>query len=705
MANMSVQVTNPIQRRNNVQVCGDGPATMVLVHGFGCDQNIWRLMAPAFQTRFRIVLVDLVGSGNSDLSAYDREKYDSLQGHADDMLEVIEEFAVGPVIFVGHSVSAMIGVLAGLKAPEKFAALVLIGPSPCYLNDADYIGGFTQQDIESLLETLESNYLGWSSKMAPVIMGAPEQPELAQELTNSFCRTDPEIAQHFARVTFLSDHRAELARLDLPTLILQCSDDLIAPLSVGEYVHRTLARSTLRIIDNIGHCPHLSQPSASTSAIEEFLRVSVADVLPTGSKPALTADALYEHAPCGLLVTGPEGTIRRVNATFCGWTGYEPEALVGHRKLQDLLNMGGRIFHQTQWAPLLQMQGSVAEVKLDITHRDGHAIPMVMNATSRSSGGQLCHEIALFVAQDRHKYEYELLLARKRAEELVEKEQQAQQLLLLAQVDVSRQHVRDMAARLRQEQEMSLLNEQLDERVKQRTELLEKANVELRGFAHSLAHDLRGPITTIGGFSGKLEKMLGDAGDERIKHLARRIRLAATQMVDYTDALLTLAGLSQAELLVTDVDLSALARSVLANLQEGNAQRVVRLTVQENLHVRGDARLLRLMIDHLLDNAWKFTSPREVAEISFTADENVQGEMCFCVKDNGVGFNPSYADKLFGSFQRLHSPAEFPGMGVGLANVARVVSRHEGRIWAESAEGQGAAFFFTFGARRVPMED
>lgn len=269
---MSVQGANPIQRRNNVQVRGDGSATLVFVHGFGCDQNMWRLVAPAFQTRFRIVLVDLVGSGNSDLSAYDRKKYDSLQGHADDMLEVIEEFAVGPVVFVGHSVSAMIGVLAGLKAPEKFAAQVMIGPSPCHINDADYIGGFTQQDIESLLETLESNYLGWSSNMAPVIMGAPEQPELAQELTNSFCRTDPEIAKHFARVTFLSDHRAELARLDLPTLILQCSDDLIAPLSVGEYVHRTLPRSTLRIIDNIGHCPHLSQSSATINAIEEFLR-------------------------------------------------------------------------------------------------------------------------------------------------------------------------------------------------------------------------------------------------------------------------------------------------------------------------------------------------------------------------------------------------------------------------------------------------
>ncbi|MDB5744346.1 MAG: alpha/beta hydrolase [Polaromonas sp.] len=267
----SFSVSDTVQKRNNVQVRGDGPATLVFVHGFGCDQNMWRLVAPAFETRFRTVLVDLVGSGNSDLSAYDKKKYDSLQGHADDMLDVIAAFATGPVIFVGHSVSAMIGVLAGLKAPVKFAAQVMIGPSPCYINDGDYVGGFTRQDITSLLETLESNYLGWSSNMAPAIMGAPGQPELGVELTNSFCRTDPEIAKHFARVTFLSDHRAELPRLDTPTLLLQCSDDLIAPLSVGEYMHRTLPRSTLRIIDNVGHCPHLSEPSASTAAINDFL--------------------------------------------------------------------------------------------------------------------------------------------------------------------------------------------------------------------------------------------------------------------------------------------------------------------------------------------------------------------------------------------------------------------------------------------------
>lgn len=261
-----------LERRNNVHVSGDGALTMFFAHGFGCDQNMWRLLAPAYATRYRIVLFDLVGSGNSDLSAYDRKKYDSLHGYADDALELVREFARGPAIFVGHSVSAMIGMLANLKEPARFAAQIMIGPSPCYINDGDYIGGFTRQDIESLLETLDSNYLGWSSNMAPAIMGAPNQPELAVELTNSFCRTDPEIAKQFARVTFLSDMRGELPRLETPTLIVQCDDDLIAPTSVGEYMHRVLPRATLSVVENVGHCPHLSAPSASADAMDAFLK-------------------------------------------------------------------------------------------------------------------------------------------------------------------------------------------------------------------------------------------------------------------------------------------------------------------------------------------------------------------------------------------------------------------------------------------------
>lgn len=260
-----------IKKRNNVRVSGDGDATMVFVHGFGCDQNMWRLLAPAYAEKYRTVLLDLVGSGMSDLAAFNKDKYSSLQGHADDMLEVIRDFCQGPVIFVGHSVSAMIGMLADLSAPGMIAAHAMIGPSPCYVNDGDYVGGFERKDIDSLLQTLEGNYLGWSSTMAPVIMGSPEQPELGEELTNSFCRTDPEIAKYFARVTFLSDHRAQLPELTTPTLILQCDDDLIAPVAVGEYMHKVLPNSTLEIIENVGHCPHLSQPCASASSIDAFL--------------------------------------------------------------------------------------------------------------------------------------------------------------------------------------------------------------------------------------------------------------------------------------------------------------------------------------------------------------------------------------------------------------------------------------------------
>jgi sigma-B regulation protein RsbQ len=260
-----------IGKRNNVHVSGSGQLTMVFAHGFGCDQNMWRKMAPKYAERYQTVLFDLTGSGNSDLSAYDRRKYGSLQGHADDVVEIVQEYAQGPVVFVGHSVSSMIGLLANLKAPERFAAQVMVGPSPCYINDGDYFGGFERKDIDGLLETLESNYLGWASNMAPAIMGAPDQPQLAEELTNSFCRTDPEIAKHFARVTFLSDNRADLPRLQAPTLILQCSDDIIAPRAVGEYMQRTLPRATLAVIENFGHCPHLSAPGASTDAMDSFL--------------------------------------------------------------------------------------------------------------------------------------------------------------------------------------------------------------------------------------------------------------------------------------------------------------------------------------------------------------------------------------------------------------------------------------------------
>lgn len=260
-----------LQHRNNLKAMGEGAATLIFSHGFGCDQSMWSYLLPHFSGRFRVVTYDLVGAGNSDLSAYDRDKYDSLEGYAQDLNEIIEAHATGPVILVGHSVSAMIGALADRQRPGRIAAHVMVGPSPCYIDSGDYTGGFKPEDIQSLLDTLDSNYLGWSSTMAPVIMGAPGQPELSDELSNSFCRTDPEIAKQFARVTFLSDNRLDVAGLETPVLLLQSTEDLIAPIAVGEYLHAVLPNSVLCIVPNIGHCPHMSAPHACSEAMDAFL--------------------------------------------------------------------------------------------------------------------------------------------------------------------------------------------------------------------------------------------------------------------------------------------------------------------------------------------------------------------------------------------------------------------------------------------------
>jgi sigma-B regulation protein RsbQ len=259
-------------RRNNVTVQGKGNRPMLFAHGYGCDQNMWRQVTPAFADDYRVVLFDHVGAGGSDLSAFSRTKYQTLEGYADDVLEICEELGLANVTFVGHSVSCMIGVLATIKQPERFENLILVGPAPRYLNDATYIGGFERQEIDGLLDMLDSNYLGWAATMAPAIMGNQDRPELAAELENSFCRTDPQIAKFFARVTFLSDNRADLAKVPCRTLILQCSSDTIAPLSVGEFVHREMTNSELVVMKATGHCPNLSAPEETISAIQAFLR-------------------------------------------------------------------------------------------------------------------------------------------------------------------------------------------------------------------------------------------------------------------------------------------------------------------------------------------------------------------------------------------------------------------------------------------------
>jgi sigma-B regulation protein RsbQ len=259
--------------RWNVHQSGSehGPV-MLLAHGFGCDQHMWRYVAPAFEDEFRVVRFDFVGSGGSDLTSYDPQRYSTLQGYADDVLALCAELGLENVTYVGHSVAAMIGVLAEVARPELFARLVLVGPSPRYVDADGYRGGFSADDIEQLLESLDSNYLGWSGAMAPVIMGNPDRPQLGTELTASFCRTDPEIARRFARVTFTSDNRQELGRVTTPTLILQCRDDIIAPLEVGAYVHDAIPGSTMTVIEATGHCPNLSAPEVTVAAMSDFVR-------------------------------------------------------------------------------------------------------------------------------------------------------------------------------------------------------------------------------------------------------------------------------------------------------------------------------------------------------------------------------------------------------------------------------------------------
>ncbi|WP_201982643.1 alpha/beta fold hydrolase [Hymenobacter rubidus] len=264
-----------VLERSNVTISGasgPGTRTIVFLHGLGGDQSDWRLVAPAFEDEYQVVLLDLVGAGKSDLTAYSPlSKHSSLAGHADDLLGVLSALALHDIVFVGHSVASMIGVIAAVREPQRFAKMVLISPSPRFINEAGYAGGFEQKDINELLAAMEADYNGWAHGISPVMMGANESPELVLGLTNSFVRTNPEIAKHFARVTFLSDTRSELGFLTIPTLIVQSAHDVIAPLAVGHYINEQLADSRMVVVETGGHCPHLSAPQETLSAMDHFL--------------------------------------------------------------------------------------------------------------------------------------------------------------------------------------------------------------------------------------------------------------------------------------------------------------------------------------------------------------------------------------------------------------------------------------------------
>ena len=245
---------------------------MVFVHGFGCDQTLWRFIAPAFEDDHRVVTFDYVGAGASDRAAYDAVRYASLDGYAQDVLEICAALELRDVVLVGHSVSATVAMLASIADPDRFSDLVLVTPSPRYLDDPpEYRGGFTRRDIDGLLEMMDVNAMGWAAFLAPVVMGNPDRPELTTDLETTFCSIDPVMARQFAEVTFLADNLEDLTRVSTPALILQCSKDAVAPVEVGEYVHQHLARSALRVIDAIGHCPHVSHPAETIELIKAYL--------------------------------------------------------------------------------------------------------------------------------------------------------------------------------------------------------------------------------------------------------------------------------------------------------------------------------------------------------------------------------------------------------------------------------------------------
>lgn len=431
-----------IRRRNNVTVTGreDGPV-LLLVHGFGCDQNMWRLVAPMLAENFRVVLFDYVGSGRSDLSAWSEQRYSSLDGYALDVLEVCEELDLREVTFVGHSVSAVVGVLAAARAPQRFSRLVMVAPSPRYIDEDGYRGGFSADDIDELLESLESNYLGWSAAMAPVIMGNEDRPELGQELAASFCATDPDMARVFARTTFLSDSREDLKTVAVPTLVLECTQDVIAPREVGAYVHaaipgnaaghaggdRALSPTECSAGHSRGdHRLHRADPMMCRTDQDqdqdpereqdkgtEATGVAFTDLLED------SAEELYEQAPCGYLSTLMDGTIAKINTTLLEWLGLTRREVAGRMRFTDLLTVGGKLYHETHFAPLLQMNGEVGGIALDIKTADGQRMPVLVTSKVKTShdGEPMLVRTTVFDARDRRAYETELLRARQAAEE------------------------------------------------------------------------------------------------------------------------------------------------------------------------------------------------------------------------------------------------------------------------------------------------
>ena len=641
-----------VEHRHHIQVAGNGPATLIFVHGFGCNQSMWRLVQPAYAGRFRTVTFDLVGAGQSDLSAYDPQKYSTLQGHADDVAEVVGLFGQGPVVLVSHSVSAMIGLLADLKAPGHIAAHAMVAPSPCYFNDGDYRGGFEHADIDALLDSMLHNYLAWSGTMAPLIMGAPDKPELGTELTGSFCRIDPDIALLFARAVFLSDNRALLPLLNTPSLIVQCSDDAIAPVSVGQYMRQTLPHSTFRLIGNIGHCPHLSQPAAVVEAIDQFLvsqglETENAAVAPVAATRLPDLPDLLDEMPCGLAQTDALGLLRRVNLTFCQWLGYRPEELVGQRRLQDLMTPGCRIFYYTHSLPQLQARESVAEVRVQLLHRDGRQLPMLLNAHRREAQGERVHEFALFIAQDRDRYEKELVQARTRLEATV------------AQANTLQAQARDRAAFAEQ-------------------------------MVGIVSHDLRNPLMAMLMSAELLRR--GEITPEQNQVLARMVKTGerAGRMID------NLLDLTQARLgrglsvSPAPIDLHAVVAETVQELSQAYPGRVLRHVAHGPCSCMADADRLAQLVGNLVSNAMAYGQPDAPVVVTSLREEKF---FSIAVHNRGQPIAQEARDGLFALMVRGGDEVNTGrSVGLGLFIVSEIARAHGGTVSVTSTLEHGTVF-------------
>jgi len=678
-----------VQQRNHVLASGSGPATLFFCHGFGCDQRMWRLMAPAFAGRFRTVAFDLVGAGQSDLSAYEPKKYSSLQGHADDVLEIIREFGQGPCVLVGHSLGATIGLLADLSLPGQIAAHAMICPSPSFINEGDYVGGFERHEIEALLAAMDSNYLAWAGTIAPALMGAPGQPALSAELASSLCRMDPDIARRLAREAFLGDHRAALARLQTPALVLQCRQDAFVPLAVGEYMQRVMPRAQLRIIDNVGHCPHLSSPALTAEAINAFLALQPF-AAPAGGPPLVQAQpqpqpqppesetaatgqpsfqplpqppaapeapagqglpqALLDEAACALAQTADGGVFLRVNATLCDWLGYRAGELLRKRTLQDLLTPGARLFYQSHSVPLLHLKGSVAEVRLDMLCKDGRTLPMLLNARRHHSQGVAVHELALFIAQDRDRYEQALIVSRNQLQAMVE-------------------HATELET---QAQERAHFAEQM---------------------VGIVSHDLRNPVSAILMSAALLEREALTARQSdilrRILTVGQRASRLITDLLDLTQARLG-SGLAVAP---APIDLHATVAEAVQELAQAYPERLLRHVPQGAGACVADADRLAQLVVNLVSNALAYGAAQAPVVVTSRIEADA---FSIAVANDGEPIAPETLRRLFTLMVRGGgaTPADH-GIGLGLFIVSEIAKAHGGTASVVSTREAGTVFSVT----------